>query len=291
MDIDPTAPRRPWLASTDRIVFILICVVSASTASVFCLIIGVMIYFLNNVDANIGAPVSILISLLTFVATIVMLIRRRRYLNSPDWIFRQSKRQHQAAEKTAARAAREAAAQIEWQAAQTAAQKAQQAHSKPAAETAKDAAARKEWQTAQSGAEIRQAAANTWPHQKSQAALLKKFPWFIAIVGMGVGALFLMHEPSFDAMPAGSMVILAIAAFALIVFFLPTLLLMSRGLPWGWTLFFNIIIGWTGLGHLYLLVRSLIRVYQADGDARQSARIARTEARILAEMRKQSQNR
>jgi hypothetical protein len=293
MDIDPTAPRRPWLASTNRIVFLLICVVSASIASVICLITCVMIYALNNIDVNIGAPISIVISLFTFIVTIAILIRRRSYLNSPDWLFRQSNQQHQAATRTAARAAREAAAQKEWQAAQAAAQEAQRAAFQAAAETAKEAAARKEWQAAQSGAETRSGRKpfDDMYVQKSHAALLKEAAWFVAKMGLVLGVLGLMFA-MFTVLPPlneGNVVILAIVAFALLLFFLPTLLLMSRGLPWGWTLFFNILIGWTGFGHLLLLARSLIRVWQADGDARQSARVAESEARILAEMHKQSQ--
>lgn len=248
-----------------------------------------------------GAPISIVISLLTFIATIAILIRRRRYLNSPDWLLTQSKRQHQAATQTAARAAREAAAQIEWQAAQAAAQEAQQAAFKAAAETAKEAAARKEWQAAQSGAETPQAAANTWPPQKSsansfndmyvqksRATLGKETAWLVAKIGLKAGLAFLMIY-MVTVLPPGTTVILAIAILGLVLYFLPTLILMRHGLPWGVTLVLNVLFGWTAIGWAVLGFLSLKDVWQADGDTRQSARIAESEARILAEMRKQSQ--
>ena len=112
----------------------------------------------------------------------------------------------------------------------------------------------------------------------------------IVKIGLQFGVLFaLIIVLQHAQVSSYTLVILAIAAIVLIIYFLPTLLRMSRGMPWGWTLFFNILVGWTVIGHIYLLLSALIDVWQFDGDARQSARIAESKARILAEMRKQSQ--
>ena len=54
MDIDPNAPQRPWLASINRFLFFLICLVSASITLIICLAICIIVYSIINIDVNLG---------------------------------------------------------------------------------------------------------------------------------------------------------------------------------------------------------------------------------------------
>ena len=119
MDIDPNASRRPWLASANTIVFLIICILSASTSTILCFLVVFIIYAIIDADVNIAAPIIIVLSLSTFAITIVLLVRRRRYLRSLDGHFRTTKEQQQAAFKAAAEAAKKAAIRKEGQAAQS----------------------------------------------------------------------------------------------------------------------------------------------------------------------------
>jgi hypothetical protein len=120
MDVDPNTPRRPWLASISRISFFLICFTISFVLATLALIISIIIVMsVAPSDATV-VLMPIGAALIVFIATAVLLVRRRKYLNSSAWLLRVGNATRQAAATLLAQS--EAEAPKEWRAVQSGAQ-------------------------------------------------------------------------------------------------------------------------------------------------------------------------